>query len=100
MLNRRSILLTKERNIIKRYTKREIVIGRLNSFLLKFLKQIIKDKGIKTANQIAVLNHSACKFIKRERNRNPKASLKLKVNAMITGKSEIRMIGRYLSPII
>lgn len=74
-------------------------MGRLNSFLLKFLKQSRNDNGINTAHQIAVLNHCTCKFIKSDNIRNPKASLKLKAKAMIIGSSEIRMMARYLSPI-
>jgi hypothetical protein len=46
-----------------------------------------------------VLNQYTYKFIKRERIRNPKANLKLKVKAIIIGNSEIRMTERYLSPI-
>jgi hypothetical protein len=37
--------------------------------------------------------------MKRERIRNPKDNLKLKASAISAGKSEIKMIGRYLSPI-
>jgi hypothetical protein len=36
--------------------------------------------------------------MKRERIRNPKDNLKLKASAISAGKSEIKMMGRYLSP--